>query len=419
MAFSPKFIRTCVIGLCLFVSSAFMPPVFAGTPAEAGLEKGRTIQARLELAGLVSPDTPVSSDMKPGNAGTNCTVRLRVNGEDMAMEAVPFIENGRALIPLRGVMEKLGAQVNWDAKAQKAEVKTPEKKLVFQIGKRAVRIVSNKNGREVEDTVDLDVPARIRNNYTYIPARFASERLGATVIWDEIRRIVIIRRDRNYADEIKKETIGIRGALTDIAKGLDNEVRAIRVEGNADENDLGYDKAVVKITADTIVFKEKNGERIAAGELAEGNLVEVVFAGPVMESYPVQGSAKFIRVVESEQPSNQDEVGPSLKEIGKAINVASVKKMELYSLMGEKIKTFNQKEVERIISQLNTSPTYLGAHIMMLAGNNIKITFKDGTGVSLTSFGSEKHVVLSGQINGEKVSYCLICPEVGKILLAQ
>lgn len=419
MAFSPKFIRTCVIGLCLFVSSAFMPPVFAGTPAEAGLEKGRTIQARLELAGLVSPDTPVSSDMKPGNAGTNCTVRLRVNGEDMAMEAVPFIENGHALIPLRGVMEKLGAQVNWDAKAQKAEVKTPEKKLVFQIGKRAVRIVSNKNGREVEDTVDLDVPARIRNNYTYIPARFASERLGATVIWDEIRRIVIIRRDRNYADEIKKETIGIRGAITDIAKGLDNEVRAIRVEGNADENDLGYDKAVVKITADTIVFKEKNGERIAAGELAEGNLVEVVFAGPVMESYPVQGSAKFIRVVESEQPSNQDEVGPSLKEIGKAINVASVKKMELYSLMGEKIKTFNQKEVERIISQLNTSPTYLGAHIMMLAGNNIKITFKDGTGVSLTSFGSEKHVVLSGQINGEKVSYCLICPEVGKILLAQ
>lgn len=419
MAFSPKFIRTCVIGLCLFVSSAFMPPVFAGTPAEAGLEKGRTIQARLELAGLVSPDTPVSSDMKPGNAGTNCTVRLRVNGEDMAMEAVPFIENGRALIPLRGVMEKLGAQVNWDAKAQKAEVKTPEKKLVFQIGKRAVRIVSNKNGREVEDTVDLDVPARIRNNYTYIPARFASERLGATVIWDEIRRIVIIRRDRNYADEIKKETIGIRGAITDIAKGLDNEVRAIWVEGNADENDLGYDKAVVKITADTIVFKEKNGERIAAGELAEGNLVEVVFAGPVMESYPVQGSAKFIRVVESEQPSNQDEVGPSLKEIGKAINVASVKKMELYSLMGEKIKTFNQKEVERIISQLNTSPTYLGAHIMMLAGNNIKITFKDGTGVSLTSFGSEKHVVLSGQINGEKVSYCLICPEVGKILLAQ
>ncbi|HPZ71457.1 MAG TPA: stalk domain-containing protein [Peptococcaceae bacterium] len=419
MAFSPKFIRTCVIGLCLFVSSAFMPPVFAGTPAEAGLEKGRTIQARLELAGLVSPDTPVSSDMKPGNAGTNCTVRLRVNGEDMAMEAVPFIENGRALIPLRGVMEKLGAQVNWDAKAQKAEVKTPEKKLVFQIGKRAVRIVSNKNGREVEDTVDLDVPARIRNNYTYIPARFVSERLGATVIWDEIRRIVIIRRDRNYADEIKKETIGIRGAITDIAKGLDNEVRAIRVEGNADENDLGYDKAVVKITADTIVFKEKNGERIAAGELAEGNLVEVVFAGPVMESYPVQGSAKFIRVVESEQPSNQDEVGPSLKEIGKAINVASVKKMELYSLMGEKIKTFNQKEVERIISQLNTSPTYLGAHIMMLAGNNIKITFKDGTGVSLTSFGSEKHVVLSGQINGEKVSYCLICPEVGKILLAQ
>ncbi|MGI6606797.1 MAG: hypothetical protein ACOX2X_07120 [Peptococcia bacterium] len=85
----------------------------------------------------------------------------------------------------------------------------------------------------------------------------------------------------------------------------------------------------------------------------------------------------------------------------------------------EKLKTFNQDEIKQIISQINTSPTYLGVHIMMLAGNNIKITFKDNTSVSLTSYGFKDHVILGGQINQESVSYCLICPEVGKLLLEQ
>lgn len=53
----------------------------------------------------------------------------------------------------------------------------------------------------------------------------------------------------------------------------------------------------------------------------------------------------------------------------------------------------------------------------MLAGNNIKIKLKDGTIVTVTSYGNENHVVLSGEVNGEYVGGCIIAPEVGKILL--
>jgi len=374
----------------------------------------------LETPDLVAPDTPVSSDMETDSTSSSPNIRIRVNGEDIAMEAAPFIENGRTLIPLRGVMEKLGAVVNWDAPAQKAEVVTAEKKLIFHIGQKAVQIVYNNNEIATEETVQLDVPAQIKDNYTYIPARFASENLGATVAWDETSRLVsiIMGGSSNYEEEMKKEVIGIRGTVTEITRDAANQIASIRVEGKT-ESDTGYDKAIVKISADTVVFREGTGERIAVNDLAQGDVVEIVFAGGVNESYPVQGGAKFVKVIQGDMLPNQEEVGPSLTEMGKALAADSVQKMELYSLRDEKIKTFNQDEVEQIISQLNTSPTYLGVHILMLAGNNIKITFKDNTGVSLTSYGFEDHVVLAGQINGENVSYCLICPEVGRILLAQ
>ena len=317
-------------------------------------------------------------------------------------------------------MEKLGVQVNWDAEQQKAEVVTAETKLIFRMGQKTVQIVRNNKGTAIEETVQLDVPAQIRNNYTYIPARFASEKLGAAVDWNEISRTVSIelRGNRDYENAMKNEVLGIRGTVTEITRDAASKIKSIKVEGKM-EGDTSYDQAFVKITEDTLVFSEKTGEKIDGNNLDKGAVVEIVFAGGVNESYPVQGSAKYIKVLQNSVLPKQEEVGPSLAEREKAIAIDSVQKMELYNLQQEKLKTFNRAEIEKIMGQLNTSPTYLGAHIMMLAGNNIKITFNDNTSIQLTSYGSPDHVILAGQIRQENGSYCIICPEVGRILLAQ
>ena len=44
------------------------------------------------------------------------------------------------------------------------------------------------NGR----TVILDSPAFIQNDRTYLPVRFIAENLGATVLWDDYSRDVVI-----------------------------------------------------------------------------------------------------------------------------------------------------------------------------------------------------------------------------------
>ncbi len=84
-----------------------------------------------------------------------------------------------------------------------------------------------------------------------------------------------------------EEKIGIRGLITKVLTN-DNKVTGILVEGKV-ESDTIHDKATVSIVKST---------KISANELKVGMKVEVVFDGPVMESYPVQGKAKTIKVIE-------------------------------------------------------------------------------------------------------------------------
>ncbi len=85
-----------------------------------------------------------------------------------------------------------------------------------------------------------------------------------------------------------EEKIDIRGSITKVLTDDNKKVTGILVEGKV-ESDTIHDKASVSIDKRT---------KISAKELKEGMKVEVVFNGPVMESYPVQGKAKTIKVIE-------------------------------------------------------------------------------------------------------------------------
>lgn len=95
----------------------------------------------------------------------------------------------------------------------------------------------------------------------------------------------------------KVEQTGIRGYITKVTLDSSNKVSSFLVEGKA-ESDTMYDKATVRINKDTRIYKGASGNKLSESDLKEGMNVEVVFEGPVAESYPVQGKAKIIRVLE-------------------------------------------------------------------------------------------------------------------------
>lgn len=92
----------------------------------------------------------------------------------------------------------------------------------------------------------------------------------------------------------QKEPIGIRGSIIGIDEDDAGNVTSILVEG-AVEEDTMYDKATVKIDSNTKFYL--GNDRSTAEALELGVRVEVVFEGEVAESYPVQGTAKSIRIL--------------------------------------------------------------------------------------------------------------------------
>jgi hypothetical protein len=80
-----------------------------------------------------------------------------------------------------------------------------------------------------------------------------------------------------------------------------DDIRMILVEAAEGESTVSaYDKALTRITDETKIVKMKNGvqESASTADLKVGVMVEVVFTGPIAESYPVQVDAGVIIITE-------------------------------------------------------------------------------------------------------------------------
>ena len=146
-------------------------------------------------------------------------VSVIIDNEVQNYDVMPVIENGRTLVPMRGIFEALGAQVNWDD-ASKTVTGTKENLSVsLQIGNAVAKI----DGKEI----NLDVPAKIINGRTLVPVRFISETLGCKVEWDDATKTVII----NSPSENK--------SLASLVSQLHRKIPT-EFEKSSDMNDLIY-----------------------------------------------------------------------------------------------------------------------------------------------------------------------------------
>lgn len=91
-----------------------------------------------------------------------------------------------------------------------------------------------------------------------------------------------------------QEKVGIRGYITEIA--VSSTEASILVEGKIEE-DTVFDKASVSINSDTVISKDGIKGKLSVSDIKRGDKAEVVFIGAAAESYPVQGTAKSIRIL--------------------------------------------------------------------------------------------------------------------------
>lgn len=113
-------------------------------------------------------------------------IAVEMNHKMVSFEQKPIMNNGRVLVPLRKICEKLGADVIWE-EPNKIILKRYPHSVTLEIGSTIAM--------DNDKTVTLDAPPVLVGDYTYVPIRFIGEGLGVAVSYDEQENKVTLNYD--------------------------------------------------------------------------------------------------------------------------------------------------------------------------------------------------------------------------------
>ncbi len=117
-------------------------------------------------------------------------IGVRHNNAYIYSDSPATIVNGRTLVPMRAIFEKLGCEIEWDG-----ETSTVTGRRLNADGETytVVKLTIDDATAYLNDSpITLDTPATLINSRTMVPVRFIAESLGATVKWDSVSQTVLI-----------------------------------------------------------------------------------------------------------------------------------------------------------------------------------------------------------------------------------
>lgn len=218
-------------------------------------------------------------------ASQQSPITILLNGEKLSFDVEPYIKEGRTLVPFRGILEALGAEVIWNPDERSVTTKSKTTEIYLKIGSNETLVNGNK--------VIIDVPAEITNSRTFVPLRFVSENLGALVLWDGNTRTVSIEyKPEVLVEEPGDEEIpGSSGAIGVFDNGdiriivdkvkFDSSNQKFHIYGKADFNGKSVFLRVLDSTGNTKIAEYVNIEN--QGKL---NSFEAVVFTKRNEYYP-------------------------------------------------------------------------------------------------------------------------------------
>ena len=141
-------------------------------PAEPGQEQGQPGQVE-----------PAPGTEQPGQALP--PLKVIVQGENVVFDSEPYIDGqNRLMVPVRAILEALGATVDWDEITRTVSIQGQGHSLLLTIDSKQAVVDGQKR--------TMDTTPVIRNSRTMLPARYVGEYLGFTVQWDEKTRTVTV-----------------------------------------------------------------------------------------------------------------------------------------------------------------------------------------------------------------------------------
>ncbi|HLW60678.1 MAG TPA: copper amine oxidase N-terminal domain-containing protein [bacterium] len=138
---------------------------------------------RLALVALLLACAAVSTSVRPASAQQG-PIRVYIDGQSIGFDVPPMVSQNRVFVPLRGIFERLGATVDYDAATQHIVAIRGGQTVELTIGSRQARVNNT--------PALLDVPAFTIGGRAMVPLRFISESLGASVQWVDASQTILI-----------------------------------------------------------------------------------------------------------------------------------------------------------------------------------------------------------------------------------
>ena len=148
----------------------------------------------------------------PGCTALAKDVNIVIDGEELNLDVAPQIIDGRVMVPIRGVLENLGALVKWDDETQTVSARKSSKTVSLEIGSNDVTLdkgETNDDGSAKTETIQTDVAAQLVSDRTLVPLRVISEAMGYSVDWNDETYTVSITTDNDEDESWKDNKVSV------------------------------------------------------------------------------------------------------------------------------------------------------------------------------------------------------------------
>ncbi|AGB18615.1 copper amine oxidase N-terminal domain-containing protein [Thermoanaerobacterium thermosaccharolyticum] len=186
------------------VAFALSVAIVAGSISLAAAKPRENHRNTLRQANAVTVKSEDRQEVSFGKSNeakyTKFAGKVRAKGKEIKFDIPPVIKSGTTLIPVRAVVESLGANVNWDAASNTVTITKGDKTIVFDLNNSKVYV----NGTEVT----ISMPAMEISNRTFVPLRFIAESLGVKINYDNNTGNIDIEDDNTQNSTVSQDVYG-------------------------------------------------------------------------------------------------------------------------------------------------------------------------------------------------------------------
>lgn len=119
------------------------------------------------------------------------TIHVTLDGSYIEFDVPPQIINGRTMVPIRAIFEKMGATVEWDENTSS---------VICTKGDTVVKMTVDSMDMYISNQLTkMDISPLVIDGRTLAPARYVAEAFGANVQWSEKNNTVVICSKDVYA----------------------------------------------------------------------------------------------------------------------------------------------------------------------------------------------------------------------------